>query len=157
MVRHGKIVVATDFSEASNEALRQAMQLAHAFDAEIHLLHVMEPFMLYDSDSMLSMPVEDLTRVRLTGARERLEAQAAPAGDAVRVHTRVVEDMRSPAAAICEEAKAMQADVIVVGRHGHEGFLEHLLIGSTAERVVRHAPCTVLVAYGAVKSREESS
>jgi len=50
MIKHGKILVATDFSEQSDEALRRGMELAHAFEAEIYLLHVMEPFMLYDSD-----------------------------------------------------------------------------------------------------------
>ncbi|MDX8406958.1 MAG: universal stress protein [Mariprofundaceae bacterium] len=147
MIKHGKILVGTDFSEQSDEALRRGMELAHAFEAEIYLLHVMEPFMLYDSDSMLAMPVEDLSEVRRTGAHERLEAQAAKVRNGVTIYPKIVEDMRSPAAALCDAAREFKADMIVLGRHGREGFLEHLLIGSTAERVVRHAPCTVVVTH----------
>ncbi len=145
MIRHGKIIVATDFSGQSDEALRRAMELAHAFQAEIHLLHVMEPFMVYDSDNMLSMPVEDISAVRRQGALERLEKQAERARNGVTIFPRIIEEMCSPAIAICEAAREMHADMIVIGRHGHAGFLEHLLIGSTAERVIRHAPCTVVV------------
>ncbi len=147
MIRHCKIVVATDFSEPADDALRRTMTLAHKYEADIYLLHVMEPFMLYDTDSMLAMPVEDLSEVRRKGAHERLEKQVDKVRNGVTIYPKIVEDMRSPAAAICDAAKDLEADMIVLGRHGREGFLEHLLIGSTAEHVVRHAPCTVVVTH----------
>jgi len=146
MIKHGKILVATDFSEQSDDALRRAMEMARKFEADIYLLHVMEPFMLYDTDSMLAMPVEDLSEVRRKGAHERLEKQVDKVRNGVTIYPKIIEDMASPASAICDQAKEIQADMIVIGRHGKEGFLEHLLIGSTAERIVRHAPCTVVVA-----------
>ncbi|HKI61233.1 MAG TPA: universal stress protein [Mariprofundaceae bacterium] len=156
MVRQGKILVATDFSEQSQEALRKAMKLAHAFEGDIYLLHVMEPFMMYDMDNMMSVPVDDISEVRRKGAHEQLEKQAESVRNGVTIYPRIVEDMRSPSKAICEEAKDMNADMIVIGRHGSGGFLEHLLIGSTVERVVRHAPCTVIVSHPHAVDEEES-
>jgi len=147
MIRHGKIIVATDFSAQSDEALRKGMMLAHAFEADIHLLHVMEAFMMYDFENMMSIPVDDISAVRRKGAHDQLEKQAESVRNGVTIYPKIVEDLRSPASAICDEARDMNADMIVLGRHGGEGFLEHLLIGSTVERVVRHAPCTVVVSH----------
>jgi len=151
MIKHGNIIVATDFSTQSDEALRQAVMLAQQYNASITLLHIMEPFMLYDSDAMLAMPIDDLSHIRRQGAQEKLTTQANAAGNDVTISTRCIEDPHSPAIVICETAKEMQADIIFVGRHGHEGFLEHLLVGSTAEHVVRHAPCTVVVTQAQTK------
>jgi len=46
---------------------------------------------------------------------------------------------------ICDFSTKLNADLIVIGRHGDKGMFEHMMLGSTAERVVRHAPCSVLV------------
>jgi nucleotide-binding universal stress UspA family protein len=103
----------------------------------------------------MSMPVDDISEVRRKGAHDQLEKQAESVRNGVTIYPRIVEDMRSPATAICEEAREMNADMIVLGRHGREGFLEHLLIGSTVERVVRHAPCTVVVSHPHAEDEKE--
>ncbi len=144
MIRQGRILVPTDFSEMSSEALRRAGVLARAFDAEVVLLHVLEPALVYDPEFVSLAPVQEITDAMREGAFKRLKVQAA--GVDFPVRTELIEGMGQTARSICDFAKAQKADLIVIGRHGRQGFLEHLLLGSTAERVVRHAPCSVLVA-----------
>jgi nucleotide-binding universal stress UspA family protein len=143
MIKHGKILVPTDFTEQSTEALRRAVVLAECFDAEVHLLHILEPIFMYDPELVSFSPVREITEVMRRGAKKRLERQARHPH--FKVHTHLQESMVQPARAICEFAEALPADLIIIGRHGHHSLLEHLLIGSTAERVVRYAPCTVIV------------
>ena len=60
MIRHNKILVPTDFSEQSSESLRRAGVLAEKFDAEVHLLHVTDPSMYFETDMISAPPLEDL-------------------------------------------------------------------------------------------------
>jgi nucleotide-binding universal stress UspA family protein len=143
MIKYGKILVATDFSEQSTDTLRRAVVLARQFGAEIHLLHVLEPTLIYGAEMLSLSPEQEITEAKRDGAKKRLEKQAQDAG--FDVHTHLEESMIRPSQAICEFAETLPADLIVIGRYGHRGRFEHLLIGSNAERVVRHAPCTVLV------------
>ena len=143
MIRHSKIVVPTDFSEQADEALRRAGVLAGQLGAEVHLVHVLEPVVFFETDLISVYPMEEIVDAMREGARKRLAKQA----DAVEfdVTTHLNEALGDPSRAICEFAGELPADLIVVGRHGRQGVLDHMLIGSTAERVVRHAPCSVLV------------
>jgi len=143
MIKHGKILVPTDFSEQSCEALRRAGILADLHHAEIHLLHVIEPAVYFEADMIPVSPVSEINEAMHKGAKRRLNEQAAAAGFPVITH--MEESRGEPAQAICEFAESLPADLILIGRHGHQGALEHFLIGSTAERVVRHAHCSVLV------------
>jgi len=144
MIQHGKIVVPTDFSEQADEALRRAGVLAGQFGAEVHLIHVLKPAVFFETDLMMVYPLDEIIDVMRKGARKRLEKQANTAEFDVITHLH--EALGDPSQTICDFAGKLPADLIVIGRHGHQGMIDHMLIGSTAERVVRYAPCSVLVA-----------
>ncbi|EAU55409.1 universal stress protein [Mariprofundus ferrooxydans] len=143
MLKNGKVLVPTDFSEASKEALNRAGELAALYSAEVHLLHVMEPAVFFETDMIAISPLNDITDAIRAGAKKRLLAQAESVDFNLTTH--LMESMGEPAGVICEFAASLPADLIVIGRQGVQGTFEHLLIGSTAERVVRHASCSVLV------------
>ena len=144
MIDHGVIVVPTDFSDQSSEALRRACVLAKRFDAEVHLLHVIDPSLYFETDMVSISPLDEISKAQHEGATKRLAEQAGSVD--VSITTHLEDAVSDPARAICDIAESLSADLIVVGRHGRQGVLEHMLLGSTAERVVRHASCSVLVA-----------
>ena len=135
------ILVATDFSEASEHALEYAHTLAHSMGGRLHLLHVVP-------DPVLASAWSEAYAYDLTALGERLRTQAEQEiakrarsfGD-VAVTTEVV--IGNPAATIAATAAKRGVDMIVMGTHGRSGF-SHLFVGSVAERVVRCAPCPVL-------------
>jgi len=135
----GVILVATDFSERSVDALDKAVELAREADAEVILLHV-----LRDAD----LPIREvLSRNLWKGVRRRSQLwleklQAGHIGDDVRSRVLLTEGV--PSAKIADVAAGHGADLIMLGAHGRSG-LEQVMLGSTAERVVRVAPCSVYV------------
>ena len=140
-----RIVAPTDFSRHSELSLEAAVEMAQRFGAELHVLHIVVP-QIYQSEmpEMMMPPFEDLTEDMLAAARRRMDTwrQGVPKG--LKLETHVIESTRKEDIAICEFAGKQAADLIVIGSHGHTG-LAHLLLGSTAEQVVRHAKCPVLV------------
>lgn len=139
-----RILVAVDFSEESRNALKCAAELAAQFNASLTLVHVVEPhFGPPDTDvPALTGEASDAEEY----AEAKLELNAL--GEQMLGPCRVVETVVRAGLAffeITEAAKALGADLIVVGTHGYTG-LKRALLGSTAEKVVRHAPCPVLVA-----------
>jgi nucleotide-binding universal stress UspA family protein len=157
MIRHGKILVATDFSEQAEEALRRAIVLALELDAEIHLLHVLEEIVMYDAENMLPFPAPEIMNNHRKAAERRVAEQIDTVPENLIAHSCIINVLCSPSATICDMAREINADMIVIGSHGHEGFIDHMLIGSTAERIVRYAPCTVLVTkpHGLLASEDE--
>lgn len=146
MIAHGKIIVPTDFSDQSSEALRRACIMARQFKAEVHLVHVIEAPVYIDADLLLMPPIDAAIRIQHEVASKRIAEQLdSVEAENVVVHTKIEDADINPAQTICELAKALPADLIVIGRHSEKGVLEHLFIGSTAEEVVRRAPCSVLV------------
>jgi len=141
MITLKKILVPTDFSECSEAAMRYAFELAHTFDATLHLLHVVEdpnttPWAVEGFPLSL---VEVLERFQ-DESRKRLLA-SVPAADLNRV---VVScPIAAPVPEILRYVQDENIDLIVMGTHGR-GFVAHALIGSVAERVVRRATCPVL-------------
>ncbi len=142
-----KIVAPTDFSPASALALDAAALLAKQFGATIVLLYVYDPTLLSPlyavpgAGAMLEVTprapeFEDSVLKEMERLRADRLADVAKVELAVKQHT-------SAAEGICEHAQAAGADLIVLSTHGRTG-LAHMLIGSVAERVVRHAPCPVL-------------
>ena len=124
-----RILIATDFSEPSKLAAQAARSLAEAYGIPITLLHVTD---LDDTDEQ---------RIK---ANELLEAfKSDTLGDDGDVEL-LVADHRRADVAITGAATKRKADLIVVGREGAHSITEHLL-GSTTERVARHADCSVLV------------
>ena len=138
-----RLLVATDFSPASSLALDAAAMLARQFGAKVHLVHVYDPAPLAPIATRgsgagqleVGQEVEDRIREELGKL-----AEGKLAGIDV---TPALLSAGSPADAICTYAGREQIDLIVVSTHGRTG-LAHLLIGSVAEKIVRHAPCPVL-------------
>ncbi len=156
MIKHGHIVVPTDFSACSGEALRRACVLAQRLGAEVHLLHVLGPVLAYEPEKISLSPVSEISAALRRDAETKLAEAAADSPAGVNIHTHLLETHEPPYQAICEFAANLPADLLVIGRHGHRGRIEQMLIGSTSERVVRHAPCSVLVTmpHGILKSME---
>ncbi|MGE0792173.1 MAG: universal stress protein [Sandaracinaceae bacterium] len=139
------ILVPTDFSEASRLAIRAARMLAERLGARITLLHVHDPDALRPPAHVAMSPdrQHDLdAEVRAAGERRLDEIRDEVAKSVKRVDTEVV-DHPSAANAIVEQAEELGADLVVIATHGRTG-LKHLLIGSVAERVVRHCSVPVL-------------
>jgi nucleotide-binding universal stress UspA family protein len=143
------ILVPIDFSESSRKAMHYALSFARQFNAEVLLLHVIEFTPLTTPVPPLPIIQDETTRVTL---RESAAKQLALWRDEINSQAAVRASMRDGVSAHAEIVNAAtegNIDLIILGTRGRTG-LAHLLIGSTAERVVRHAPCPVLV----VRERE---
>ena len=136
-----KILVPLDFSQASVEALDYAVWLAKQFHTAIHLVHV------YPPDEASSVPGAGHLLFESAEAIERLNEELTG------IHRKHVPTFcpdnchirrGRPYEEIVRLAREIDADLIALSTRGHSG-LKHLLLGSTAERVVRNAPCPVLV------------
>jgi len=137
-----KILVPTDFSPSSDEALQLGLELARRFEGTVTLLHVYQIPAYPVPDGVIFAGPETTADIlaRVTTALDGAKARAEAAGGVV-VQTMTVEG--TPFVEIVRTAQAGQFDLIVLGKHGRSG-LKHLIIGSTAEKVVRKAPCAVL-------------
>jgi len=134
-----KILVATDFSEGSDEALDRAIEMAKVSGAEIEVLHVIElaeefPFGTTYFDADYGVLYAGVDREL---ARRADRARAA----GLRCETKIIEGTATTD--IIQRAQRIGADLVVVGTHGRTG-LAHIVLGSVAERVVRRASCPVL-------------
>ncbi len=135
-----RILVPTDFSELSTDALKYGAQLAHDMGGRLLVLHVVETLgpenVTYGEATSFLQP--EAYRHRLW---EELRQIKSPLPDVAVDYLLSEED---PAEAIVHAASAHRCDLIVMGSHGRSG-LRRLFMGSVAEHVVRHAPCPVLV------------
>lgn len=140
-----RILVTTDFSEASKRAFLYATALARKFEASLMLLHVVPSNFLAEI-SQIGIVLEE--KRLLAAAREQLprfrEVELDP-----HLHVETLVLNGGPAHEICTTAETQSADLIVISTHGHTG-LKRFALGSVTENVVRHAPCPVLV----VRERE---
>jgi nucleotide-binding universal stress UspA family protein len=136
------ILFPTDLSDDSFAAWPHAVALAQKLGAKVHAVTVVEePYALapYEQYGVLLHAMRDVIPQIEQRLRDRVKDH--PAG--VTVSTTVVEAL-SPAGALLDYAKKNSIDLIVVGTHGRTG-IKHALLGSVAEKIVRHAPCAVLV------------
>lgn len=136
-----QILCPVDLSDCSRRALEHAAALARAGQSGLTVLHVYSMLAAADVVPMLDdASVREVDPDLLT---RELEAFVLPvsAGLSIGLRLRRADDVRR---AIVDEADAIDADLLVIGSHGRSGF-ERLLLGSTAERVVRTSPCPVLV------------
>lgn len=138
-----RILCATDFSEASGEALRLALALAEKHQAEMTFLHVVENLTeMSEAAARVLVDVESLRQDIDRRTRERLqEALAAAGATTARVETRVA--VGSAYKEILKIAAVERMDLIVIGAQGHS-LLERMLSGSNAQHVIRAATCPVL-------------
>jgi nucleotide-binding universal stress UspA family protein len=135
-----RVLVTTDFSRFANSAIGYAHALAEKFDAELHVLHVVR-------DISEAVPEYGATGLFDAGSTE--DARSAWLSELLgeRGTVRRVEAVRvgnDEAAVIAEYAARHEIDLVVMATHGRTG-LAHLLMGSVAEKVLRTAPCPVLV------------
>lgn len=142
---HQRILFATDFSEPSAIALTEAARLAIAEDAELIVVHVFDPAPFTPPvaipsvggfEDRIAREIEESVLAEL----ERLRKGALADVPKVRI---MALRHGSPSVAVGEAAEEHDVDLIVVGTHGRTG-LKRMLIGSVAEKIVRHAPCSVL-------------
>jgi nucleotide-binding universal stress UspA family protein len=138
-----RILLATDFSKSSSHALDYAVILAQKFSSEIILLHVVQPSpplvtdLAYSGAELLggSAAIIRQTHDRLGALIEEISHCG------VHVTAQCREGL--PYDELMALASEQSVDLIVLGTHGHTG-LSHILLGSVAEKVVRHAVCPVL-------------
>lgn len=138
-----RILVPTDFSDPSEEALKAAIAFGRMFGATLDLVHVAVEvaYPLPPPIDLASLPIDigpALERAAKGLAVE--EARVREAGVACESATLVGSADRE----IVERARTTAADLIIMGTHGRSG-LAHLILGSNSARVVQHAPCPVLI------------
>ncbi len=143
MAKPTRILVATDFSRSAGVALRSAETLAHLTDGSLALAHVLEPLSARYKMLIESFRTPDLEEVRRQAARKALEREAA--GVRKRgLHAEMLLRSGKPWQELLRVARAWRADVICLGNSGRSRF-NRLLLGSTAENLVRRSGVPVLV------------
>jgi nucleotide-binding universal stress UspA family protein len=147
MVTWKKILVATDFGEASAAALRYGRELATAFAATLRLLHVAEDLSVtgLGVNGYVGLPPEVLQDIE-RAARQQTEDLVTDDDRRLLKAEAITISSNRIAGTIVEYARANAVDLIVVGTHGRRA-LSHMMLGSVAERVVRTAPCPVLTVH----------
>ena len=140
------IVAAVDFSNATQGVLASAVELAKAFGASLHVLHVLEPEPSYTASGFTpdEFPAihlfQEEARKRATKKLDELLGQVSSSVTDATVH--LAEG--SPLHAVLDYVKKASGDLVVVGAHGH-GAMAALLLGSVAEGMVRKAVVPTLV------------
>ena len=145
------VLVPIDFSAPSLEAIEAALPLIKHFGADLHLVHVFEPD--YPASSMVAIPLvvpELEVGERVRRLRDVAEDYSVPLR---RENIHAIKGR--PFEEICRLAQEIDIDLIVIATRGNTG-LKHLLLGSTAERVVRYSPCPVLVVRGSDSKKKSA-
>ena len=145
------ILAPVDFSSATPRVLAEAVALARPFSGRLVLLHVTLPPFVASDDVGAAETIVELTKFaekaaskELSRLREMLRDQGITA--------ETVRMTGSPALAIVDQAKALAADYIVIGSHGHTAFYD-LFVGSTASAVLKKSPCSVVIVPPPPKSK----
>lgn len=139
------ILVPTDFSEYSDKAVRQAVDIAEQHNAKIYLLHVVDKLQQCAIDYCI--PLETMMKVQSDSEKEAAKKMQEEADKILKTKKiDLVFDVKSgtPYEEILKEQQERKADLIVIASHGRTGILK-TLIGSVAERVMREAKCPVLL------------
>lgn len=137
-----RILIAIDFSENSSYAFDYALMLARQFDAELTVMHVINEPIDLRGFYVPHISFEQLEKEIEAGAAGMMEKFCREKmGDFTRYTTCIINGI--PYEEIIGKAKEIDVSLIVVGTHGRTG-LDHIIFGSTAERVVRSSPCPVL-------------
>lgn len=134
-----RILVATDFSACARRAVEYGMCVARAWSAHVDLLYVVEVLRSLGFDEPFADPLLETRRKEAERLLGDLEARVKQEGLDVDWHLR--EGI--PSEQIGQTALEQRADLVVVGTHGRTG-LDHIMLGSTAERVIKQAPCPTL-------------
>jgi nucleotide-binding universal stress UspA family protein len=154
MLKLRRILFPTDFTRRSERSLDMALEFADRFGAELHMLHAIvlhaedpsDPAHLFPDPEEIRQRLEEIADGRMASAIESRGEQGV----------RVVRSRRrgiSAAPVILEHAEEIEADLIVMSTHGRRG-IEHVLLGSVTEEVVRLAPCPVLTVRADAEAEE---
>ncbi len=144
-----KVLVPIDFSDYSKSALKYAVSFVKHFSAQLILVYVVEPVIYPPDFSMgqIAIPSVDLDMdKRAIDELNKLAEQEIPS----EIKVKSVVKTGKPFIEIIETASEQDVDLIIIATHGHTG-MEHILFGSTAEKVVRKAPCPVLTLREPIK------
>jgi nucleotide-binding universal stress UspA family protein len=139
------ILVPTDFSEYSDRAIKQAVDIAEQNNAKIYLLHVVDKLQQCAIDYCI--PVETMMKVQSDSEKEasrKMQDEAKKITQAKKID--VTFDVKSgvPFEEILKGQQERKADLIVIASHGRTGIMKSL-IGSVADKVMREAKCPVLL------------
>ena len=137
-----KVLVPIDFSDYSKSALKYAVNFAKSFNAEIILIYVVEPVIYPPDFSMGQIAMPSINTEWDDRAKEELQ-KLAKSEIVGTENVKTIIKTGKPFVEIIETAKEENVDLIIIATHGRSG-VEHILFGSTAEKVVRKAPCPVL-------------
>jgi nucleotide-binding universal stress UspA family protein len=143
MIAIERILLPTDFSEHSKHAAQYACTLADKFQAEIHLIHVLQDLVAMVPEAGLAFPPpgDYLQDLRVSAEKALVDFLPSDWRAGITVQRALRDGI--PFVEIVRYAKENHADLIVMGTHGRSG-LAHVLLGSSAEKVVRKASCPVL-------------
>ncbi len=136
-----KVLVPIDFSECSKKALHYAIAFAKQFNASLTLMHVVYINYGFGEFAAIDYPLLE-KQVREGTEKQLRELATEEIGESLMTDTLVYTGVASRE--IVEAARSLECDLIIMSTHGHTG-LKHVMLGSTTENVVRHAPCPVLV------------
>jgi nucleotide-binding universal stress UspA family protein len=147
-----KILLATDFSSASEKAALYAKALAHRFSSIVELAHVFDPCEVTTyEEALIGLPVNERRRISNENL-ERLRDDFSSSG--IETWT-VSSEGHRPATELLRIAKEQDVDLIVTGTQSKSG-VERLILGSTAEQIIRNAGCTVLTVGPKAKAVEDT-
>ena len=139
MIEFSKILYLTDFSEASEYAGQYAISIAGKYGCRLYVAHVVEPF-TYADDFGIDYGAQ-LREMEATARRLLDDTAASMKKTGADVESILLSG--NPSAEIVKFAKEETIDLIVMATHGRSG-VEHLLMGSVAEKILRKSPCPVM-------------
>jgi len=137
-----RILLPADFSSHSASATKYACELATKFEAELHLLHVLEMHPVTTPDFGMGLDLPRYVEESKSKAEKALDDLLDPNWSNDRQMRKAIVE-GSPVKEIVRYARTQNVDLIVISTHGRTG-LAHILMGSVAENIVRTAPCPVL-------------
>jgi len=144
-----KILVPIDFSDYSKSALKYAVNFCKNCKADMFLIYVVEPVIYPPDFSMGQIAIPSVNSEWDERARQELDKlskEEIPSS----VTVKTIIKTGKPFLEIIETAGELDVDLIIIATHGRSG-VEHILFGSTAEKVVRKAPCPVLTLREPIK------
>ena len=141
MIAVEKVLAPVDFSKDSMLAVKFAASLAEQYQAKLFVLHVLAPL-----HPRLRGYMENFYEIqeKMVAEAEKDVKKIVPAKIRESIRVEAVVELGNPHHVIVDKAKELEIDVLVIATHGRTG-LSHVLLGSVAEKVIRHAPCPVFV------------
>jgi len=150
-----KILVGADLSDGCTPAFYQGLHIARLFEAEIHVIHVVEPISSFDPGANIKRKADDMQKIEdhvQWRVNELFEKGGVEAVDRRKLFVTILSG--KPYEQIVKYAESTGIDLIVMGAHGKTGF-QQFLTGSQTEKVLRTANCHVLCVREPKKVKED--